>query len=157
MSEFETRVLPTISKLAHRYFRRDEAKAQDAIGYCWYRYQLSPAPDVHPLTIAWMAIKAVLRGRRMPGERTKAWVDALDRPFWNGAGMEHVRDKSPGPDRQAEMKEEWNLLIGRLNRQERRILRMAEQEMRTKDMAAILGVSAARVSQIRRAIVERTE
>lgn len=158
MSDFETRVMPVVSKLAKRWFK-DEQQVQDAIGSCWFAYQQTPnALSITATSFANFAVLAVRRGRRLPGERTKQYGgDALDRTYWNGAGMQDVKDKRPGPDKLAEWKEEWESLLSKLNDQERRVMMLALEDFRTMDMAVQLGVSAARVSQIRRAIVAHTQ
>lgn len=154
MGDFESRVLPVITDYARNVFK-DEQKAQDAIGYCWYRYQLNTrSPEITAKSHAWMAILAVRYGRRLPGERKPWHKDALDRAV-SGAGMDEVRDRRPGPDRLAEMREEWQSLLSKLNKRQRDLLDLAE--MRTSDLAERFGVSAARISQLRREIEELTK
>lgn len=159
MSDFETRVLPLVTKWANSVFK-DEQLVQDAIGVCWYFYQQTPkALELTAGNFAYVAIRHVRNGRRIPGEsdRQQYGKDALDRAYWNGAGMQEVMDKRPGPDKIAEAKEQWELLLRKVTPRQRRFVELAAEEMRTIDMARQLGVTPGRVSHMRRAILAMTK
>lgn len=157
MSDFETRVLPVVTERANR-FLRDEQLVQDAIGLSWFRYRQNPrAAEIRAESHAWYAIRQVLSGRRLPGEKARG-EDALDhRDTWRGGDLGELRDRRPGPDQIAAMREEWEVLQQNLNERQRQMLRLAQSGMRTKDLAALLGISPARVSQLRREIQDRTK
>ncbi len=154
MNDFETRVLPVITKLANRCFK-DEQKRQDAIGLCWYRYQQAEKRlEVTATSFAQFAVKQTWSGRGLPGTGLKE-RDALDRA-WQGAGMGLVQDKSPGPDKIAQDKDEWEAMVKRLNHKQRILLDRCHLDMSNLEMARLMGVSPARVSQVRREIERMT-
>ncbi len=160
-NDFETRVYPLVTAWAGKVFKDDEQRAQDAVGVCWYAYQQNPRSATIPATqLAWMAIQRVRFGRRwLPGERSwgSSGNDALDRPFVHGAGMHNVRDKSPGPARLAEQKEEWVSMLGKLNRRQLEMVGLAHLDLTTSELAEMFSVTRARVSQLRREILELTK
>lgn len=110
MSDFEVRVYPVVAKVARAAFTDDQL-VQDVIGICWYRYQRNPrSKDIDAKQLAHMAVRKIRSKERIPGERSRG-PDALDRGCVHGAGMQHVMDRSPGPDALAEASEEWELLF----------------------------------------------
>jgi len=151
MSDFETRVLPVVTKLARKFFGRNEQLVQDAIGVCWYRYQQAERRlEVTATAFAQVAVKQVRAGRNIPPVTTR---DAMDRGVWQAAGLEGLADKKPGPERIAEGKETVKVLMERAKDRPtlRRFLKLAmDGENNSGKLARLLGISSARVSQLRR-------
>lgn len=148
--DFETRVLPVVSRFA-RLRLRDEERIQDAIGLCWFRYQQTAKRlEIPAKAFAWYAILQTLSGRNMPGKKARG-EDALDKA-WRCAAMQEARDPGPGPDKIAQEREEWEVLRARLTPRQAGLVQIGHLDISNQEMAELLGVSPGRVSQMRREI-----
>ncbi len=152
MNDFETRVLPVVTEWANRRFK-DEGQVQDAIGVCWYRYQQTQTAkrlEVPAKSFAWVAIKETMAGRQLPGMKARG-EDALDYA-WRCSTMAEAADRRPGPDRIAQEREEFAILLTRLNAKQTAFLEIGTTGLKNQDIAHLLGVTPGRVSQMRREI-----
>ena len=152
MSVFETQVYPVIERLARKAFRGDAGRVSDALVLGWYYWSRGPQ-ELPPSIWARTAVRAVWAGRDLPGIAARS--DALDRAF-RGAAMSEVVDRRPGPLHIAAAKEEYERLLASLSERQRLLVEaVADGTLRTDRLAAALGVSPGRVSQMRREILER--
>lgn len=155
MSDFETRVLPVVTRHAARWFRGDRDLIDTTVSNAWYLYQLAADRlDIAAGAFAWFACKRVQASRNLPSLQTRNRRDVMDRPeCWVCGPMDQARDREPGPEDRAIANELADRLLGRLTDQEREVLVMQGQAgLSNRDMAARLGVSEARASQIKEQI-----
>lgn len=158
--EFETRVLPVVTKLARRCFKGDDQKVQDAIGLCWYHYQqCRHRRKVTATSFAQCAVRHTWNGRQLPGVGKKgrgARQDALDHA-WRCSDMREARDPSPGPLEMAESADEWAMLLGLLNEKQTAFADICHLGLSNQEIARVLKLSPARISQLRREVLELTK
>ncbi len=153
--DFETRVLPVVTAIAKKRIR-DEQRQQDAIGLCWYEYQQTPnCKELPAAAFAVYAVLHTLAGRNLPGLKARG-EDAMDHA-WHCAAMKDARDPSPGPLRELIWQEEWEILLAKLTPRQKALLEVGHLEMRTMQIARLMGVTSGRVSQVRREIERLTK
>ena len=155
MQSFETTVLPVVEKFARKMLR-DEETRQTAVVMAWWFWS-NRKEDFPPSVWAKCGVRAARAGRDLPGLAGK-FRDIWDRmPHWSGAGMDEVADRRPGPDRIAADREEWQLWLSRLSPSELLLAWDAIDGVQGKDIAKRLGLTPARISQMRRAMFSRWE
>lgn len=125
-----------------------------ALVLVWHRWRRHP--DVPILSHVWYAALHARQGRDLPGCGTHA-RDAL-RHTTQGAGMDEVTDATPGPLDDLIGREDLDRLEARFKEGPKaEVLHRLKLGQRTNDVAADLGLSAARVSQLRREFYESIE
>lgn len=143
-------------KYMAKVFRRNDELASIALVLVWWLWR-NRRKDFAPGVYCRMAMRHALAGRDLPG------VKGTGRDLWDhlariGGAGDGVKDRTPGPDQLAASREEYHRLLTRLNRQEARMAEaVGEEGLGTKALAHRLGVSATRVSQMRREIAAKCE
>ncbi len=150
--DFERDVYPHFARIADAAFRCPDMAAR-VVALAWYNW-MTDGGRQEPRLYANFAIRQVLGGRDVPG--VKGRRDVFDRlANWGGGGMEGVADPLPGPDRLAEDREAWAGLEARESEAAARMVAMTLAGASGKDIAAALGVTQGRVSQMKRQAYER--
>ncbi len=135
---------------------------QTAVAVCLAWYECRQFEEVHGWTFparhwARLAVLHALKGRDVPGvQRPRNERDALDHAL-QGCGMENVMDRSPGPEREAADREMIAVWWAKLTQREKLVLRLLDTGMQKRLVARTIGVTAGRLSQILRGIVEKAE
>lgn len=151
MTEVETLVNVTRKYAAKKGLKPDLQDA--AVALAWYAWQRSDR-DLPASSWARFAVLQALAGRDLPGVRSPRKDDALDYAV-QGAGMQEVRERGPGPEERAIAREAWERLQAGLTVRQKEVLSLIDQGLTTGEIAHRLGVTAGAVSQQRRAIAER--
>lgn len=147
---FESQVLPVVTRYARRAFGRDDEKVAIAECLSWYYWQ-GRTQELPPSVWAVAAVRAVRNKRDLPGIRSN-YTDVWDRAVnWQGAGMGQVADRRPGPEAVVMHAEEYEVLKAGLNDTQRALVELVEQDqsIRGIDLAARLGKSPGRITQLR--------
>lgn len=156
---FETTVLPICRSYFFKRFADPEMRAV-AMVLAWYFWAsaVRRGRDLPALCFAKAAARAVWCGRDLPGCGVSA-DDVWERfRCWGGGGMEAVADRRPGPQQEAEWREELDAIMARLTADQKKMVRLARKGVtRTEDLARALGKSPGRISQLRREIKTRAE
>ncbi|HMT21520.1 MAG TPA: hypothetical protein PKE20_09805 [Promineifilum sp.] len=156
LASFENNILPTIERFARKVFRADADAVGTAIVLGWYYWSTGPQ-DLPASVWATAAARAVRCGRDLPGLNDSRRKDALD-VAWQGAGMGEVAARDAGPLHVIIAKEAYELLLADLtDRQRMMVDAIAGGMVRTDRLAETLGVTAGRVSQMRREIMAKLE
>jgi DNA-binding CsgD family transcriptional regulator len=150
---FETHVYPTIERYARKVLGNNPELISTATVLGWYYW--SQGPQELPASVwARVAVRAVRAGRDLPGVRDSG-RDALDGAT-QGGGMGELADRRPGPLRMAIAREEYARLVAGLSPRQRLMVdAVAGGAARTDRLAAELGVTPGRVSQMRREIMAK--
>lgn len=140
-------ILPVVIAYALLRLRDDErvAVAQVLAWDCWRR-----RPGLAASAYARMAVRRVLSGRDLPGCAMSRRDIYRRLTKVEGAEIGEVGSRAPGPDAVAEAKEELDRLHTNASPKVRRFLELAQEGETTTAIAAALGLSLARVSQLRR-------
>lgn len=148
-------VLAVAERYARKRLGRDDERAHVAVVLAWYHWRLD-AGALPASCYARSAVRHAMAGRDLPGIRTSHGKDAMDRDVWLSGHMTEVRDSAPGPERVAAWKEELAQLRALLTLGERDLVEAVQDGVyRTLDLAAALGLSPGRVSQLRRQLAEK--
>jgi hypothetical protein len=151
---FESAVLPVVERYARKFFGRDEERVSVALVLAWWSWRQSPGHC--PSTYAHFAVRHVGAQRDLPGLRARCSDVWRRLTRFQGAGMDQVADPRPGPDALAAQRELYALLRDKLNGQELRLHDLTTNGVtRTDAIAAEMGVTSRRVSQIRRQVMQK--
>jgi DNA-directed RNA polymerase specialized sigma24 family protein len=127
-------------------------RAAVALALTWFRW--SKRPDVTINHHAFYSCLQVWKGRDLPGVQ-KGWKrDALSHSL-SGAGMDEVLDRRPGPLEQMVAAESEELLMELATDRELILIDLFASGKKNNDVAAELGVSAGRVTQMRQRLMEK--
>jgi DNA-directed RNA polymerase sigma subunit (sigma70/sigma32) len=137
--------------------RRDQAELiADAVSVAWEMVQTAP-PEATPQSVAWYATKRVKIGRQF-AERQRSMTGPnprrLDKPQRDEGRLLDVLDDSQNPAEVAQVRLDYVAWLDVLTARERDMLAGFLNGERTGDLATQYGVSQARVSQIRRELIE---
>lgn len=128
----------------------------DTISSAWELVQTAP-PQATPQSIAWYATKRVKVGRQF-SERQRSITGPnprqLDKPPRDSELLTDVVDDSRNPADVAQLRLDFIAWLDVLTERERVMLTAFLNGERTSDLSAQYGISPARVSQIRRELVE---
>ncbi len=123
-----------------------------ALTLAWYYWSI--APDKHHLPASvWarVGVRHALAGRDIPGIRSK-FRDAMKYRETQGAGMEGLADRRPGPMRTVVSAELFDRLWSQMNDREREMAEMYIDGAANQDVAERVGVTPGRATQIRQAM-----
>jgi DNA-directed RNA polymerase sigma subunit (sigma70/sigma32) len=137
--------------------RHDRAELiADTISVAWELVQTAP-PDATPQSIAWYATKRVQVGRQFV-ERQRSITGPnpkrIDKPQRDEAPLMEMVDDSQNPADLAQLHLDFVAWLDVLTDRERAMLAAFLNGERTNDLATRYDVSRARVSQIRRELVQ---
>lgn len=151
---FETEVLPIATRYIGSVFGRNEELASIALSLTWYQWHTYGHKGLPPSCYIQVAVRQVLSGRDVPGVVSSVACNAWKRT--TVGAMKEVRDRRPGPDRLVGWREEFAVVYPTLGRQQRRLVDLMREEiLDNQELAARLGVTEGRVSQLRRKVMER--
>ena len=127
----------------------------DTISVAWELLQTAP-PTATPQSLAWYATKRVISGRQF-SERQRSITGPnprrLDKPK-RETWLDWIVDDSQNPAELAQVRLDYAAWLDFLTDREREMLTAFLNGERTSELATRYGVSHARVSQIRRDLVE---
>lgn len=152
---FETVVLPVVERFARKVFK-DEGKQAVAVSVAWYHWS-KREQDFPPSVWARWAIYHTLAGRDLPGCGTSNRDIFARLVCWNGAGMQYVTDRQPGPAVVAEKREEVRLLFASLTGKEAILVRELAIGTPANEVARMLDRTPARITQMRQELKARIE
>lgn len=147
----ETQLLEIVMKWG-RKCGLDDFEIATAQSLAWYYKSRYTGPELPESHWARNAIRSLRNGRDLPGCGTGE-SDALHH-VWQGEGMGEVMDKSPGPDKLVMDKELMERLLAQLSELQKEVAELKTQGRKGKEIALVVGLSEARVSQIGREIAE---
>jgi hypothetical protein len=150
-------VVQTAERWAAVVFKTDMERRCQAVTMAWFYWDQGPA---HLPAGVWArcGVRAALHGRDLPGVCSARRRDVWNRlTRWQGAGMNFVRDRRPGPEKIAQDRDWFRYWLTRLTDQEFRLVWDAHWGLTGLELAARLQVSPGRISQLRRAAWERWE
>lgn len=151
---FETNILPVVEKYALSRLK-DEGLVVNAIVLAWYYWSRCP-DDYAAGHWARLAVRQVWSGRDLPGCGTGA-KDALHRAS-QGSGMEEMQDRrNAGPLDTLIHREELERIRYAGGPKHQEVIALLMSGMPTGEVAEATGVTAGRVSQIRREALEDVE
>ncbi len=153
MDTFTQEVWGVCKRYAQSVLRSEELIAI-ALVLAWWEWKNATEEQktLPPSVWARVGVRHALEGRDLPGLKRNRGrsVDPLD-VAWRCGAMAYVADRSPGPERIAQAKEEWTVFLASLNaKQTAMAVAIMDGITSTGALAAHLGVSEGRVSQIRR-------
>lgn len=136
--------------------RHDEELQAIALVMVWYYWSLKP--DVPVRQHAYYASRQVLEGRDLPGVRTGKTRDAYRlRKVVEGGTMQNLPDRKPGPVRIVSQKEQFAKLCDAMTEREQAIADAFLDGLANNEVAQRFGVSPARMTQIRQAMMRHLE
>jgi hypothetical protein len=150
--------MPYDVKLVERYARKafgqDDEKVSRAIVLSWYYWSIAH-DDSLPATIwARVGVRFAAAGRDLPGVQPSRKRDALDYAT-QGAGMDEVRDRRPGPDKVAQHREDMEVLKKTLTVREWIMFEAFRNGATNREVAKLLEVTPGRISQMVTGILRR--
>lgn len=154
-TQFETEIMPVVERYARSQFRGHHAADEmvaTAVVLAWHYWSNRPQ-DFAAGHWARIAVRHVWAGRDLPGCGVRA-RDAMHRAA-QGAGMDELTDRCPGPEKVVEVAELSRLLLATLNARERRLAEMLAGGATAMEVAETLHLSPGRITQIRQALMER--
>ena len=148
---FETIILPVVIRFAAVCFKCPDLQSM-AVTQAWWAWSTaSPEQrELPPSVWARAGVRRVKAKRDLPGVGTST-TDALHHSVQGGA-MTNVMDRFPGPEQIVTDREWYATVKSRANDRERNLIDLFEAGTPAKEVAAKLGVSAGRVTQIRQGL-----
>jgi len=140
--------------IASRFFPGDPDAQDTVVSLAWYAMEVKQN-KCHAFQAARYACYKVMQGRDLPGCGLGSKRDVYNRlKRKSGGASGPLKSKRPAPDRLAAWREAWSLLLSQLDAKKRQALEMMTDDfnVQTRTVAETLGVSSARVSQMRREI-----
>lgn len=148
-------IVPVIKKFAAIHLRCPDAQAV-ALVLAWWAWHIAPDKRHLPPSVwAKVGVRHALAGRDLPGIRSKfrdAW-DHLDQ--WQGAGMDNVADRKPGPLHAAIALEEVERFFDSLDDFEREMCELLSQGLPNQEVARRMNRTPGAISQRRRRLADR--
>lgn len=146
---FETSVLPVVERFARKTFRGDVDRITLAIVLAWWVWS-NRKSDFPASVYAQIGVRQVMQGRDLPGMVTTGAADVWRRlTRIDGAGMEGLADRRPGPAREAEKREQAERFLAGLTGREKRMADMFMDGCPAKEVADELNLSPGRITQMR--------
>lgn len=154
MDRFTVEVLPVVVRYAEACFRCPDQQSL-ALTLAWYAwFTATPEQQELPASVwARAGVRRVRTDRDMPGIRSK-FRDALHRAE-SGGSMEGLADTFPGPEQIVMDRERYQAVVNSATDRERLLIDCFEAGERVKDVAAKMGVSGGRVTQIRQGLMDK--
>lgn len=125
-----------------------------ALTLAWYCWRQANRPELPPSVWARMAVRQVLSGRDLPGVRSKfrdAW-DHLEQ--WQGAGMDDVMERKPGPVQTVLIREEVERFFATLGPFEQEMCQLLADGLPNQEVARRMGRTPSAISQRRRRLAD---
>lgn len=156
MDRFTVEILPVVVHFASVCFQCPD-KQSLALTLAWFEWsRAKPEQKELPASVwARVGVRRVNANRDMPGIGTPA-KDALYLAE-SGGTMEGLPDTFPGPEQIVMDRERYRTVVDNATDRERLLIESFEAETAAKDVAAKLGVSATRVTQIRQGLMAKGE
>lgn len=155
--QFTVEVLPTVQNYARLRFRGDDFAVVTCVSLAWYIWR-SRREDFPASVYAHLAARQVAAGRDLPGCGTST-TDAITRAT-SGGGMDQLGD-GPAADPLVVLlhRERLAVLSSTFadDTVKGEVLRQLRDGTRTLDVADEMGLSQARISQLRREFLEADE
>jgi len=146
---FETTVLPVVERLARKAFREDADRITLAIVLAWWVWSKRKS-DFPASVYARIGVRRVMQGRDLPGMASTGAGDVWRRlTRIDGAGMEGLADRRPGPVREVEKREQAERFLAGLTGREKRMADMFMDGRSAMEVADELNLSPVRITQMR--------
>lgn len=154
---FEGDVMPCVLAWADRARLDDDGRA-DALGWAWQHWLNRPG-QYGGWVYARMAVRDARNNKGLPGERRRRKTDRYHHGRFERAGRDLsclLADRAADPADVAEWRDELRAVRGKLGTTARRCIDVWAEDwgVGTHHMAALLGISPGRVSQIRREVLQ---
>lgn len=152
-------VLPAVERLARHCFRSERQAAEmvlDAVSLAWEGFQTAP-PEATVASIAFFAVQGVRHGRQF--SRSERSIDCPRRQRREEIERAHVGPEQfarvgDDPAEVAMVTVDFASWAAALPAKQREVLLAVLQGETTNDLVELLGVSAGRISQMRRQLLE---
>jgi hypothetical protein len=156
MDRFTVEILPVVIHFASVCFKCPDQQSL-ALTLAWFNWnRAKPEQQELPASVwARLGVRWVLAKRDLPGVGTSA-KDALHRAE-SGGSMEGLTDSFPGPEQIAMNRERYQAVVINATDRERLLIDSFEAGEKAKDVAAKMGVSGSRVTQLRQGLMARDE
>ena len=153
MNTFDA-IFPVVEKYARMRLGNNDDLVSTALVLAWWIWsRTSPVKDLPATAYAHAAVRAAWNGRDLPGCGTHA-KDAMWHVVSSGV-IREVRDRRPGPDRLAEMAEEYLRLWADMAETDAIMALHLLNGEPAKDVAARLGITPGRLTQRRQELRDR--
>lgn len=144
-------IAPVVLKYAAACLRCPDQQSL-ALTLAWYYWHLAPDKHYLPASVwARVGVRHVLAGRDIPGLRSK-FRDAMKHRETQGARMNGLADRRPGPERTVMASELFDRLWSRMTPREWEMAEMLIDGAANQDVAERVGISPGRATQIRQAM-----
>jgi hypothetical protein len=156
MDRFTVEILPVVIHFASVCFRCPDQQSL-ALTFAWFNWnRATPEQQQLPASVwARQGVRWVNAKRDLPGIGTPA-NDALYRADSGGA-MEGLADAFPGPEQIVMNRERYRTVVDTATDRERCLIEGFEAGVPAKDVAASLGISPGRVTQLRQGLMAKDE
>jgi hypothetical protein len=153
---FETTVLPVVERFARKAFRGNDDLVTLAIVLAWWVWRRRKA-DFPASVYARSGVRQAMQGRDLPGMQAKCSDCWRKLKRIDGAGMEGLADRRPGPDREAEKREQAERFLAGLSGRKLRMAEMFMDGSPVKEVANELNLSPGRITQMRQEVMDEFE
>lgn len=154
MDRFTVEILPVVVHFASVCFKCPDQQSL-TLTFAWFNWsRATPEQQELPASVwARAGVRWVNAKRDLPGLGTSA-KDALYRAE-SGGSMDGLADTFPGPEQIVMDRERYQAVVNGATDRERLLIEGFEAGDRVKDVAAKLGVSSGRVTQIRQGLMDK--
>lgn len=150
---YERDVYPKVVLWSIRWRLTDDQSC-DAASVAWMLWR-ADGGALEPGLYAWCAIRKVRSVQGVPGMGVSAKDVTRRLRKVDGGKMSRLRDKSPGPLERLVARETFECVLAGCSAREKHLIALLESGETAKEVARQLGISPARVTQLRQEIACR--
>lgn len=147
-------IAPTVLKYARTCCEGCPDREAMALVLAWFYWAFGGRKDLPATVWARVGVRHALAGRDIPGIRSK-FRDAMKYRETQGAGMEGLADRRPGPVRTLIAREEFEAFAAGLDDFEREMVEMLGDGLPNQEVARRMRRTPGAISQRRRRLMER--
>lgn len=147
-------IAPMVRKYARACCGGCPDKEAMALVIAWHRWEYGGRKDLPATVWARVGVRHALAGRDIPGVQSK-FRDAMRYRETQGAGMEGLADRRPGPVRTLIAREEFEAFAAGLDEFEAEMCDLLADGTPNQEVARRMGRTPGAISQRRRRLMER--
>lgn len=147
-------IAPVIKKYARACCEGCPDREAMALVLAWYYWEHGGRKDLPPTVWARVGVRHAITGRDIPGLRSR-FRDAMKYRETQGAGMEGLADRRPGPVRTVIAREEFEIFWEGLDSFEREMADLLGEGLPNQEVARRMRRTPGAISQRRRRLMER--